>query len=184
VLENHHAATTFEILAHPSCNMLRTITFEQRKEVRSLMIAAILATDMAHHQAMVKELTQQASDQTTTVPPAFTLRVLCHVADLGNCAISWPLSKEWAVRVCDEAINQAKREEALGLPCGKLTPYTDEELTARQLIFVDGWIQPLFKAAAILYPGVKGRLGAINECREGCKVVTTKKASRLSEEEA
>ena len=35
VLENHHAATTFEILAEKRCNMLATITPEQRKEVSS-----------------------------------------------------------------------------------------------------------------------------------------------------
>jgi len=178
VLENHHASTTFEILAVKRCNMLGTITADQRKEVRALMIAAILATDMAHHQAMVKELSVQASDTTSAVTVAFTMRVLCHVADLGNCAIKWELSKTWAQRVCDEAINQAHKEQTLGLPCGKLTPYTDDELTARQLVFVDGWVRPLFKAAAILYPGVKGRLAAIRECREGCKAVTNKGARR------
>ena len=176
VLENHHAATTFEILAERRCNMLSTITAEQHKEVRALMIAAILATDMAHHQTMVKELSQEASNTTSPVPVAFTLRVICHVADLGNCAINWQLSKVWALRVCDEAINQAHKEQMLGLPCGKLTPYTDEELNARQLVFVDGWVYPLFKAAAILYPGVKERLKDIAECREACKIVTKQNA--------
>ena len=105
-----------------------------------------------------------------------SLRVICHVADLGNCAINWQLSKVWALRVCDEAINQAHKEQMLGLPCGKLTPYTDEELNARQLVFVDGWVYPLFKAAAILYPGVKERLKDIAECREACKIVTKQNA--------
>ena len=122
---------------------------------------------------------QQASHTTLAVPVTFTLRVLCHVAHLGNCAIKWHLSSVWAMRVCDEAINQAHKEQELGLPCGKLTPYTDEELTARQLVFVDGWIYPLFKAAAILYPGVKGRLTDIAECREACKA-TRSRASRNS----
>eukprot|EP00325_Prymnesiales_sp_UTEX-LB-985_P001346 CAMPEP_0174699884 /NCGR_PEP_ID=MMETSP1094-20130205/5015_1 /TAXON_ID=156173 /ORGANISM="Chrysochromulina brevifilum, Strain UTEX LB 985" /LENGTH=467 /DNA_ID=CAMNT_0015897291 /DNA_START=234 /DNA_END=1638 /DNA_ORIENTATION=+ len=167
ILESHHAAMTFTILADKRSDLLGALSTEQRKEARRLMIAAILATDMAHHQEMVKELTQaQASD--LTVPITFTLRVLLHVADLGNCAIRWELSKVWSRRVCDEATAQAVREQQLGLPCGKMS-YSEDELMERQLVFVDGWVRPLFKAAAILYPAIKERLTAINECRDACR---------------
>ena len=50
------------------------------------MIGTILHTDMARHEEMLKALTVKAADQ-STVSAAFTLEVLCHVADLGNCAI-------------------------------------------------------------------------------------------------
>jgi hypothetical protein len=93
---------------------------------------------------MVKEILE-ASEQPRdagTISVAFTLRVITHVADLGNCAIKWPLSRVWALRVCDEAIAQATREQTLGLPVyGKLTPYTEEQLKARQLVFLDGWVR-------------------------------------------
>ena len=140
------------------------------EQVRKLMISAVLATDMAFHGEMVKELSTAATEHTTSaIAPEFSLRVLCHVADLCNCAIRWQLSAEWARRVCAEAVNQAAREHALGFEVSKLTPYSDDELCTRQLVFLDGWVRPLFKAAAIIYPGAKGRLGAIQECREGCK---------------
>ena len=103
------------------------------------------------------------------VPVAFTIQVLCHTADLGNCAISWPLSCEWARRVCEEATAQSQRELALGMKVDKSTPYSDEELYTRQLVFLDVFIRPYFKAVAILYPGARNRLNAIRECREGCK---------------
>ena len=176
VLENHHAATTFEILADKRCNMLAALSYKQRQEVRSLMIGCILATDMAHHQAMVKDLALEAHKSQSETTAGFTLKVLCHVADLGNCAIRWDLSKVWAQRVCDEATAQASREQQMGLPFGKTTPYTDEELMARQLVFLDGWVKPLFKAAAIIYPGCKARLAAIQDCREACKTETRKHA--------
>lgn len=38
-----------------------------------------------------------------------------------------------------------------------------------QLVFLDLFVRPLFNAAAILYPGAKQRLSAIQECREACK---------------
>lgn len=161
---------------------------------------------MERHEAMLKDLTTKATEQ-SMVSCAFTLKVrlspcplppvtsrrsthprlhltlcippgasrpvrlapwsqvICHVADLGNCAIRWPLSKMWAARVCEEAVAQAVREQTLGLPFGRVTPYGSEDLMSRQLVFLDGWVNPLFKAAAILYPGVRGRLDAIQECR-------------------
>ena len=42
-------------------------------------------------------------------------------------------------------------------------------IMARQLVFLDGWVSPLFKAAAILYPCVKPRLEAIEQCRKACR---------------
>jgi hypothetical protein len=47
--------------------------------------------------------------------PAYTLRILCHTADLGNCAVRWHLSRTWAERVCEEAVAQTKREVAMEL---------------------------------------------------------------------
>jgi hypothetical protein len=171
VLENHHAATTSTILGLDKCNMFDTLELKQRREARSLLVSSILATDMAHHSQMIKELTQYAADHGASgnIPAAFTLQVMTHVADLSNCALRWELSRVWARRVCDEATNQAQKEHDLGLPVEKLTPYSDEELMTRQLVFLDGWVRPLFNAAALLYVGARDRLPAIRECRSACK---------------
>ena len=63
VLENHHAATTFAVLDDAACDVLGTLTLSQRKEVRRLMIAAVLATDMAQHQVRgcVRQVTVSAN---------------------------------------------------------------------------------------------------------------------------
>ena len=42
----------------------------------------------------------------------------------------------------------------------KVTPYTDAEIAARQLVFLDGWVRPLFTAGAIHFPAARGRLRA------------------------
>ena len=110
VLENHHTAMTFEILARPGCNMLESLPPDQFREVRNIMVASILATDMAHHDAMVKDLTSYASDM-NPVPRLDVLRTFIHLADLGNCALVWSLAEEWSVRVCDEAVAQAVEEK-------------------------------------------------------------------------
>lgn len=58
------------------------------------------------------------------------------------------------------------------LPSGaKLGKHTREELAARQLVFIDDWVHPLFKVAAMLFPGARSRLRQIELNREECKAI-------------
>ena len=139
-------------------------------------------------QAMVQELRaahERALAEGGAAPPVpaiFTLRHLCHAADLGNCAIAWHLSREWAERICEEAVGQALREHSAHLPtAAKATPYTEDELIKRQIGFLDGWVGPFFRAAAGLYPSVGAGLHALVECREACKVSNAEAARRWRE---
>ncbi len=49
VLENHHAAVTFKVLSKETSNIFSTILGEDYKQLRKLVIANILATDMKVH---------------------------------------------------------------------------------------------------------------------------------------
>ena len=140
------------------------------------MIGAILATDMAHHTAMVCELSQHAAGQhggaAAAIPARDVLRTFLHVADLGNAALEWELAEAWSVRVGAEAVAQSVEEVRLGLPLpktAKLVPYSRGELAARQLVFIDDWVRPLYTVAAILFPGARSRLRQIEANREECK---------------
>ena len=78
------------------------------------------------------------------VEPAEIIQFFLHLADLGNCVIDWDASKRWAHRVCEETIAQLGREKALNLPVPpqtKMDAYTDPEVAARQLVFLDGWVR-------------------------------------------
>ena len=70
-------------------------------------------------------------DRPLVVHPADVLRTLCHLADLGNCVISWKRSREWAARMCEEAVMQTHAEQRLGLPLPKepkLTMFSEVEI--------------------------------------------------------
>lgn len=86
VLENHHAATTFAILADKRCDVLATLDAAQRRQVRSLMIEAILATDMAHHKQMIKDLARHAAERTENIPTSFSVAVRSACAALAERA--------------------------------------------------------------------------------------------------
>ena len=82
-------------------------------------------------------------------------------------------AEPWSARVGEESVAQAVQEHKLGLPSPltKLTPLTREETTARQLVFIDGWVRPLYNAAAILFPGARDRLAVVVQNRQMCKDV-------------
>ena len=181
VLESHHCATTFRLLALPHCSgMLSGLSEEERDEMRALMIETILATDMAHHHALIQELAQHAaggSGPSGVMPPVDVLRAVCHLADLSNPVLKFELAEAWSVRVGQEAVAQAIEETRLGLPLpkgSKVTPYSRSELAARMLVFIDDWVRPLYKVAAMLFPGAESRLVEIERNREECIKILSK----------
>ncbi len=49
VLENHHAATAFQIAKRKDCNIFQGLEKEQYRELRKMIVAMVLATDMSNH---------------------------------------------------------------------------------------------------------------------------------------
>ncbi|CAM9627850.1 unnamed protein product [Chrysoparadoxa australica] len=65
VLEKHHIHTTFRLLLADEgrCNIFSNISRDKFKQVRGVMIKAILATDMVQHMQLCDRLSQLASKQ-------------------------------------------------------------------------------------------------------------------------
>lgn len=49
VLESHHSSLCFRLLRKPDCDLMVNLSALERKELRSTIIASILATDMVCH---------------------------------------------------------------------------------------------------------------------------------------
>ena len=49
VLENHHLASSFNILLHPECNFLVGLSRPDFKLIRETIIEMVLATDLSQH---------------------------------------------------------------------------------------------------------------------------------------
>ncbi|ETN99312.1 cAMP-specific 3',5'-cyclic phosphodiesterase 4D, partial [Reticulomyxa filosa] len=58
VLENMHAAKTWEVLKRPGCNILEGRSLVERRRFRFILIEAILATDMSKHKRQQDMLTE------------------------------------------------------------------------------------------------------------------------------
>ena len=127
-LENHHCATLFEIISYPKCDVLRAYTAE-RKELRKMIIDAIIATDNAHHFELLKELdTFCAGDD---VAPAawkivplsekqIVVNAMLHLSDICNPAYPFEASKKWSDLVLEEFFRQGDKEKQVskGALCG------------------------------------------------------------------
>lgn len=49
VLENHHIASTFEVMNDDNNNILANFSKDEYKKIRNLMIGSVLGTDMSKH---------------------------------------------------------------------------------------------------------------------------------------
>ena len=67
VLEMHHLATCFQLLAEPETALLKTLSDEARKEVRSRTIGMVLATDLAFNFPTINSFKQMVSEKAALV---------------------------------------------------------------------------------------------------------------------
>ena len=65
VLENHHCATAFRLMARPGLNVLGRMDLEDQRDIRKLMVSAIMATDMSKHSDLMEETLVRANHPTS-----------------------------------------------------------------------------------------------------------------------
>lgn len=152
ILENMHAATCFNIMREPGCNVLQGTTPEQRKKYREHMVDLILATDMSSHFDFLGKfrLRLQSPDfapQENIDDRRLVERCYLKAADLGHAALPWEMHEKWALRLLTEFYEQGDEEQSLGVPVSPLCERTGNphEFGDSQKGFLQFVILPLFK---------------------------------------
>merc|ERR1719183_1313885 len=69
VLEKHHAFRAFELMLHPSIDLLQSFSRDQYDALRQLVMTLILATDMARHEEFVETLKHLPLGDGTSAAP-------------------------------------------------------------------------------------------------------------------
>ena len=67
VLEMHHLASAFQLMQRPECGMLASLGDEHRKEVRTRLVAMVLATDLSANFQIINTFKQMLTDKTAEV---------------------------------------------------------------------------------------------------------------------
>ena len=120
ILENHHCATFFGLLAREDCDFLSGLSRKEFATLRGLVVACILNTDMARHFNLLEDF-----KQTEKMPKGWSsseggrrtlLSMVVHCADIGNPLRGWNVYKKSADRIADEFCEQVRLEDYFNLP--------------------------------------------------------------------
>lgn len=87
VLENHHIASSFEVMQEEKNNILSGFSKDEFKKIRNIMIGCVLGTDMSKHFAELgkfKTRVQAEDFEPTGQDKEMTLHMLFHLADISN----------------------------------------------------------------------------------------------------
>eukprot|EP00041_Stephanoeca_diplocostata_P021495 m.501497 g.501497 ORF g.501497 m.501497 type:complete len:900 (+) comp21839_c0_seq5:222-2921(+) len=174
VLENYHASVAFKVMSDEKCNVLASLSKDDRAAVRKMMISMILSTDMAQHfkhLAAFRSVVEHVVEG-RTVPPATgettssggdegftdtkTRVLLCavvHLADLSLSTKPWKLCRQWCGRVMEEFFRQGDKEKELGLPVGGLHDRDTTNIPKSQMGFIDFIVLPLWETWDTLVGG-------------------------------
>ena len=128
VLESHHCACLFALLKDKACDIFAAFPAQQRRELRDLMIAMILSTDMAFHFKNVDRLSATLSagdlDLSKREDKSFVLDICLHSADIANPCRPQRVYGLWTARVMAEFYEQGDLEKREGLPVSKFSTAT------------------------------------------------------------
>ena len=163
VMESHHAATAFELMAQPGCDLAGGLGGEQAQVFRDLVTCIILSTDIGVHGSFMAEARQvlgaQPAGSLTSGDPAVrwvALRLAVKCADVSNGAKDAHSALRWGMAIMSEFFTQGDEERSLGLPP---TPGFDRRtvnVRSSQLAFQDKLAIPMFEMLAAVAPSVGG----------------------------
>jgi hypothetical protein len=162
VLENHHIALGFSIMQSLNdYNIILHWTPSDQKRFREIAIHTILATDMACHNDLIKDITSrtlntlQPFDVSQESERRTLYRILLHNADLSNTVRPFHISKRICSYIVEEFRNQSNKEAELGLTVTPFMILPDELSVAKAEIgFLQYVAKPYFKPQGLCFNSV------------------------------
>lgn len=170
VNENMHLATAYRILARQDCDFLRdSFTPKQRESMRKMVVAIVLATDMAHHftnlNALNRMIEEKGKDFTKWDSTLQLLEAVLHCADLSNAAKPMRLALQWTDRVLEEFFVQGDQERRLGRDVSPLCDRYSVSKASSQTGFISFIVRPMFQALTPLC-NTEDMLGNLQSCHQ------------------
>ena len=164
VLENHHIASVFGILAERDCDIFKSLSHAQYKRVRKTMVNAVLATDMASHFNKLGNFKSQVLSETFDATTEDNQKLCCewlfHLADISNSSKPFEICQRWTDLLFVEFFNQGDQERSRGFNISMFMDRYTTNIAQSQVGFIDFIMKPSYEAACILLP-------ALNRNKEG-----------------
>eukprot|EP00002_Diphylleia_rotans_P020520 TRINITY_DN397_c0_g1_i2.p1 TRINITY_DN397_c0_g1~~TRINITY_DN397_c0_g1_i2.p1 ORF type:complete len:959 (-),score=216.41 TRINITY_DN397_c0_g1_i2:124-3000(-) len=156
VLENHHCYKAFVILRESGCNIAKSLTTNEMKEFRRIVISSILNTDMARHFELLAKFTTHVQtkpfSRDSMDDRILLVSMALHTADLGNVMRPPHVSRNWSERVMAEFLLQGDAEKVVGIPVSPYMDRNDTDPAKMTLNFLDFIAVPLVESVHSLLP--------------------------------
>ena len=161
-LENYHCSLFFEIV-HET-NLFAKFSVRDQKELRRVVVDAVLHTDNALHFQMLKEITvfnemhgESLELDRIDVLTRFESRNLInklflHAADISNPTKPFSICREWAMLVMEEFFSQGDLERSAGVVVSPLNDRTKVNIPVSQISFIEFVVAPLTLQQFRLFP--------------------------------
>jgi hypothetical protein len=166
VLENHHAAQSFDVMKNSNFNIFKDMDITRRKILRDLIVDIVLATDMGRHTKICnkfKSRVEKGVDWKSKADIMLVLQLTLKVADVNNLSRPTYLYLRWTERIIEEFYAQGDKEKLYTIP---VTPMMDR-LTANlgkcQTAFANFVVVPMFTTFGTLLPQMAFTLNYVQD---------------------
>ncbi|TDG97035.1 hypothetical protein EPR50_G00221110 [Perca flavescens] len=144
VLENYHVSAAYRLLqGDDEMNILTNLSKDDWRELRTLVVEMVLATDMSCHFQQVKAM-KSVLQQPEAIDKPKALSLLLHTADISHPAKNWDLHHRWTTSLLEEFFRQGDKEAELGLPFSPLCDRKSTLVAQSQIGFIDFIVEPTF----------------------------------------
>ncbi|XP_055632781.1 dual specificity calcium/calmodulin-dependent 3',5'-cyclic nucleotide phosphodiesterase 1-like isoform X2 [Toxorhynchites rutilus septentrionalis] len=148
VLENHHISAAFRVLKEDDCNVLQNLSKEEFRELRSLIIDMVLATDMSFHFQQLKNMRNLLTLAEPQVDKSKALSLVLHCCDISHPAKRWDIHHKWTMLLLEEFFRQGDLEQELGLPFSPLCDRNNTLVAESQIGFIEFIVEPSMAVCA------------------------------------
>lgn len=148
VLENHHISAAFRVINEDDCNVLGNLSKEEYRELRTLVIDMVLATDMSYHFQQLKNMRNLLTLPDPAVDKSKALALVLHCCDIAHPAKKYEVHHRWTMLLLEEFFRQGDLELALGLPYSPLCDRNNTLVAESQIGFIEFIVEPSMAACA------------------------------------
>ncbi|NXA66791.1 PDE2A phosphodiesterase, partial [Mohoua ochrocephala] len=155
VMERHHFAQAIAILNSQGCNIFDHFSRKDYQRMLDLMRDIILATDLAHHLRIFKDLQKMAEvgyDPKNKQHRSLLLCLLMTSCDLSDQTKGWKTTRKIAELIYKEFFSQGDLEKAMGNSPLEMMDREKAYIPELQISFMEHIAMPIYKLLQDLFP--------------------------------
>uniref|UniRef100_A0A8C5GC19 Phosphodiesterase n=1 Tax=Gouania willdenowi TaxID=441366 RepID=A0A8C5GC19_GOUWI len=152
----HHFAQAIAILNTHGCNIFEKFNRKDYQRMLDLMRDIILATDLAHHLRIFKDLQKMADDGYNPKNRTHRSMLLCLLmtsCDLSDQTKNWKTTRKIAELIYKEFFSQGDLEKAMGNRPSEMMDREKAYIPELQISFMEHIAMPIYKLLSELFPG-------------------------------